>query len=250
MNSSELGSLAGVTVRALRHYHQVGVLDEPPRTPNGYRQYDVHDLIRVLRIKRLAALGIALDQMPALLDETDDEHAGLLEQLDQELGAQIAQLEAQRALIARLQHAKAAPDLPPELAQFFTAYAAAGLSPGMVKVDRDHTVLLAHLVGAQGLPDLVSLYERLSDPDVVPIVRRITGQFDALDEQTSADQLQSFVDEFVESVAPMVTELNEKAPDLARVGAPALVAEYTRDVLNTTQQRALELVASRLDELG
>ncbi|WP_084195160.1 MerR family DNA-binding transcriptional regulator [Streptosporangium amethystogenes] len=37
MNSSELGSLAGVTVRALRHYHQVGVLDEPPRGPNGYR---------------------------------------------------------------------------------------------------------------------------------------------------------------------------------------------------------------------
>ncbi|EED6225780.1 MerR family DNA-binding transcriptional regulator, partial [Salmonella enterica subsp. enterica serovar Haifa] len=49
MHSNELARLAGVTVRALRHYHQVGILAEPERRSNGYREYDVHDLIRVLR---------------------------------------------------------------------------------------------------------------------------------------------------------------------------------------------------------
>lgn len=33
-----MARLAGVTVRTLRHYHQVQVLAEPPRTSNGYRE--------------------------------------------------------------------------------------------------------------------------------------------------------------------------------------------------------------------
>lgn len=247
MNSSELGSLAGVTVRALRHYHQVGVLEEPPRSANGYRQYDVHDLIRVLRIKRLAALGIPLDQMPALLDE-DDEHPGLLDQLDQELAAQMDRLAAQRALIAQLRQARAAPDVPPELAQFFAVHAASGLSQAMARVDRDHTVLLAHLVGADGLPELISVYERISNPEVLPAVTRLTAQFDALKDGTSEEDLETFVDEFVAVVEPLVTAFHDSTPVLDGSGAEALVGEYTRDVLNGTQQRALELVTRHLDQ--
>ena len=45
MRSGELAALAGVTVRTLRHYHQIGLLPEPERGGNGYRDYDVHDLL-------------------------------------------------------------------------------------------------------------------------------------------------------------------------------------------------------------
>ena len=245
-------------MRALRHYHQVGVLEEPPRLSNGYRQYDVHDLIRVLRIKRLAALGVSLEQMPPLLDETDeadatdepgDQRAGLLDQLDQELAARIDALTAQRALIADLRDAKAAPDLPPELAQFFTTYAAGGLSDAMARLDRDQTVLLAHLVGAAGMPDLVNLDARISDPDLLPAVTRGAAQFDSLTTDTTADELHRFVDEFVSAFTPIIRELNATAPDFGRTGAAALLAEYTADVLNSTQQRALDLIGARLDDV-
>ncbi|MEW1841154.1 MerR family transcriptional regulator [Nonomuraea angiospora] len=40
MHSGELARLAGVTVRALRQYHQVGVLAEPERGGNGYPKYN------------------------------------------------------------------------------------------------------------------------------------------------------------------------------------------------------------------
>lgn len=250
MNSSELGSLAGVTVRALRHYHQVGVLDEPSRASNGYRQYDVHDLIRVLRIKRLAALGIPLEQMPALLDQTSDQSTELLDEIDQELAEHIARLTAQRELIAQLQNAKAAPDLPPDLAHFLTAYASGGLSPTMAQIDRDQTVLLAHLVGTEGMPHLVNFYERISDPDLLPAITRITAQFDGLTSDTSEEELGRFVDEFVTTFTPMVRELNTTAPDLAPAGATGLFAEYTTDVLNRTQQHALELIGTRLDDIN
>lgn len=116
MHSGELARLAGVTVRALRHYHQVGVLAEPKRGNNGYRNYDVHDLIRVLRIKRLASLGIPLERMPDLLNDTAVGGEGLLDELDTELAGQIQRLTGQRELIARLRVHNAPPDLPLELA--------------------------------------------------------------------------------------------------------------------------------------
>ncbi len=37
---SQLASYAGVTVRAVRHYHAKGLLPEPPRDGSGYRRYD------------------------------------------------------------------------------------------------------------------------------------------------------------------------------------------------------------------
>ena len=48
---SQLASYAGVTVRAVRHYHAKGLLPEPERDHSGYRRYD-------------AAAVVELDQDP------------------------------------------------------------------------------------------------------------------------------------------------------------------------------------------
>lgn len=73
MRSNEVAKTAGVTVRTLRHYHQLGLLPEPPRSANGYREYTAADLARVLRIKRLASLGFPLARIGALLEEMDEQ---------------------------------------------------------------------------------------------------------------------------------------------------------------------------------
>ncbi|MFD2466244.1 MerR family transcriptional regulator [Amycolatopsis silviterrae] len=44
----------------MRHYHEVGLLAEPERLANGYKQYGVVHLVRLLRIKRLVGLGFSL----------------------------------------------------------------------------------------------------------------------------------------------------------------------------------------------
>lgn len=75
MKSNELAKLAGVTVRTPRHYHAIGLLDEPPRQANGYRDYRPEDLLRVLRIRQHASLGFPLDQVAGMLDELDAEHS-------------------------------------------------------------------------------------------------------------------------------------------------------------------------------
>jgi DNA-binding transcriptional MerR regulator len=71
-STRELADLAGTTVRAVRHYHDVGLLEEPRRRANGYKQYGVAHLVRVLRIKRLADLGFTLPQIADLGDA--DQH--------------------------------------------------------------------------------------------------------------------------------------------------------------------------------
>lgn len=75
MKSNELAKLAGVTVRTLRHCHAIGLLDEPPRQANGYRDYRPEDLLCVLRIRQLASLGFPLDQVAGMLDELDAERS-------------------------------------------------------------------------------------------------------------------------------------------------------------------------------
>ncbi len=50
---SELADLTGVTPRAIRHYHRVGVLPEPPRRANGYRSYGPTHLIRLMHVRRM-----------------------------------------------------------------------------------------------------------------------------------------------------------------------------------------------------
>ena len=71
MKSSEIAKLAGVSVRTLRHYHAIGLLPEPPRGENGYRDYGAGALARLLRIMSLASLGYPLARIGDLLDAID-----------------------------------------------------------------------------------------------------------------------------------------------------------------------------------
>ncbi len=68
----ELASYAGVTIRAVRHYHQVGLLPEPERNASGYRTYDATAVVRLIRIRTLAEAGVPLARVQELLDADAD----------------------------------------------------------------------------------------------------------------------------------------------------------------------------------
>lgn len=246
MRSGELARLARVTVRALRHYHQVGVLDEPSRGSNGYRSYEVHDLVRVLRIKRLASLGIPLEKMPDLLDDVNPDAGSLLDELDTELASQIQQINKQRKIIARLRDHDVSPDLPPELAPYFAtfvaAFAGADLPPEMVKMDRDHSVLVAHLAGDEGLPDIARFYERLSDPDLLPSLIAFAEGLGRLD----ADSTEQDIAALVESSARTFDLIADESVPPVDLGRSAdMISEYTAGLLNPQQRRVIEQLESR-----
>ncbi len=68
----ELARCAGVTSRAIRHYHATGLLPEPPRDASGYRRYGPGDLVRLVHICRLRALGMPIEQITKVLEEAPD----------------------------------------------------------------------------------------------------------------------------------------------------------------------------------
>jgi MerR family transcriptional regulator, thiopeptide resistance regulator len=64
----ELAASSGVSVRALRHYDELGLLAPAERTASGYRQYSASEVQRLYRITALRRLGLGLDAIAAALD--------------------------------------------------------------------------------------------------------------------------------------------------------------------------------------
>jgi len=57
MRIGEIAALVGITTRAIRHYHHVGLLPKPERRPNGYRAYSIRDAVQLARVRRLTESG-------------------------------------------------------------------------------------------------------------------------------------------------------------------------------------------------
>jgi len=66
LTSSQLARRAGVSVEALRFYERRGLLEPPPRTAAGYRQYPPQAVTRLLFIKRAQELGFTLREVAEL----------------------------------------------------------------------------------------------------------------------------------------------------------------------------------------
>lgn len=98
----ELARSTGMTVRALRHYDEIGLLEPGERSPAGRRRYTEADLRRLYRIRALRGLGLALDEIGRVLDgEGGDLRAVLAAQL-RELEARADRLHLLRDQVRRL----------------------------------------------------------------------------------------------------------------------------------------------------
>ena len=67
MTIGDLARAVGVNVETVRYYERRGLLDEPPRSPAGYRQYSADDLWRLEFIGRAKRLGFTLAEIGDLL---------------------------------------------------------------------------------------------------------------------------------------------------------------------------------------
>ena len=77
---SDVARMAHVSVRALHHYDDIGLLTPARRSPAGYRLYEEADLRRLHEILLFRQLGLRLDAIQRLLDAPDAERASALRQ--------------------------------------------------------------------------------------------------------------------------------------------------------------------------
>jgi DNA-binding transcriptional MerR regulator len=171
---SQLASYAGVTVRAVRHYHAKGLLPEPERDHSGYRRYDAHAVVELIRIRTLADAGVPLARVGELLAADEEEFNAAVADIDRRLRAEIRQRQRHRERIAQL----AAGDslaLPPEAVAYLDRLRELGFPEPMIGGERDAWILVA----AQ-FPEHMSLYmqmkqQQLDDPAILALYRDLAA---------------------------------------------------------------------------
>jgi DNA-binding transcriptional MerR regulator len=102
----DVARIAGVTVRLLHHYDDIGLLVPSGRTAAGYRRYGYAELERLQRILAYRALGLDLDAIGKILDDPDVDPVEHLRRRHAELTAEIDALREQLAAVEKTMEAR------------------------------------------------------------------------------------------------------------------------------------------------
>lgn len=258
MRSNEVAKTAGVTVRTLRHYHQLGLLPEPPRSANGYREYTAADLARVLRIKRLASLGFPLARIGALLEEMDeqattdgdDKAAGLsplsaLDELDSELALQIEALQEQRRTIAALKAEQLSPDMPVRFGRAIR---------GIVGNSTDATshaalVVASHLYGDREMAELERVAAHMQDTSFAAAMESLDQRCSQLAPDAPEAERATIVSESLDLLAPLIEQFDAANWTREATKEEQLLEELANESLNEAQRDVNERIERAIGEV-
>jgi DNA-binding transcriptional MerR regulator len=231
MRIGELAAIAGVTTRTVRYYHRVGVLPEPERQLNGYRDYGLREAVALVRVRRLVELGLSLDEVrDALSDDSGKDLYEALAELDADLARQQDAIRRRRARLAELlKRAEAGEGLPPEgpvsaeLAAIFDDMARAdadreGPESAMAAKDRELLALLEASASPGHREWFAALTHALNaDPEAMDRAYEIYAR---LDELAGIDDLgDPRIAELAEAVAHSMPEGLIPAADTSASGA-------------------------------
>jgi DNA-binding transcriptional MerR regulator len=160
----QLAAHAGVTVRAIRHYHRCGLLAEPGRDISGYRRYDAQAVVDLIRIKTLADSGVPLARVQELLAAEPGEFSEAIAEIDRALRSKIRDLTRSRRRLAELAEGDRL-FLPDEIVDLLAELRALGVSERGVRTERDGWILVV-AVSPGLVPEWVSQKRSaLADPE-------------------------------------------------------------------------------------
>jgi DNA-binding transcriptional MerR regulator len=215
---SQLAAYAGVTVRAVRHYHAKGLLPEPERDHSGYRRYDAGAVVELIRIRTLAEAGVPLSRVSELLAAGDGDFAAAVDDIDRRLRAEIRERQRHRKRVAQLAAGESLA-LPPEVVAYLERLRELGFRERLIEVERDSWILIAaqmpdHVAGLMAVkkqqvevPELRELYRDLGEVvDCRPDDPRLPGLADRAAAFIEAAAVQS---EGVEDPFPISDDLVE-----------------------------------------
>lgn len=137
----QLADHVGVTVRAIRHYHQRGLLAEPERDASGYRRYDAQAVVDLVRIKVLADAGVPLVKVRELLDADEAAFAEALAGIDRNLQSRVADLERRRQQL-RVLLAGERLVLTDDAVTLLATLRTMGVSERTIQLERDGWILM------------------------------------------------------------------------------------------------------------
>lgn len=153
----QAAAFAGVTIKTIRHYHRLGLVDEPRRDGSGYRRYGSSDLLRLVQVRTLAESGVPLSEIGALLAADPRRFAADLAEVKRRLTERIEEMVARRDMLDRLAGGDRAL-LPDRACALLDRFAALGFGPAEVAAYREGMVLVRALV-PDGFDDYLAAAE-------------------------------------------------------------------------------------------
>lgn len=189
----DAAAFVGTTPRAIRHYHEIGLLPEPVRGGDGRRRYGYEDMIRLLWIRRTADAGIALDDIrdafadpdSASADGDGDSIASILERLEETLVAQEAELRRQRTAVQRMRTEGSRMGL---LSDFVTGRLRSLPEGSLRQADLDSLLVTERIFGPLGAAVQAGRFIALAThPDLREESDRVDAAEEALDDTIAVD---------------------------------------------------------------
>jgi DNA-binding transcriptional MerR regulator len=189
----DAAAFAGTTPRAIRHYHEIGLLPEPERGGDDRRRYGYEDMIRLLWIRKMADAGIALDDirdafttgMASAGGEGGDGVAGILERLEETLAEQEAELRRQRTAVQRMRTEGSRMGL---LSDFVTERLKSLPEGSLRQVDLDDLLVTERVFGPLGAAVRAGRFITLAThPALREESDRIDAAEEALDDSVAVD---------------------------------------------------------------
>ncbi|MGI5212239.1 MerR family transcriptional regulator [Plantactinospora sp. CA-290183] len=167
----QAAAFVGVTIKTVRHYHRLGLLQEPERDGSGYRRYGSADLLRLVQVRTLAGAGVPLAEICDLLDADPERFSAALDDVGHRLTERIDDLIARRDTLHRLAHGDRVL-LPDRACAVLDRLADLDFSPDYVAIQREALVLARALVPEIFDSFLTRLEHSLDDPEFVELIRR------------------------------------------------------------------------------
>lgn len=240
---SRLAAYAGVTVRAVRHYHRIGLLPEPERDRSGYRVYDAAAVLRLIRIHALASAGVPLARVQELLDAGPEEFTDSVRAIDKDLRAEIRRLQDTRARLAKLAAGEHLA-LPQSVVDYLDRLRGLGVDERYLELERDGWIMLSaqvpHLVDAV----IVQKHEDLNKPDMVRLYGLLGGALDWTVDDPRIVELADLLERL------MVSAVQNGEVDVGKPSGEfgSLLDEHFVDLLDTAMVE-VSPVAARLMEI-
>ncbi len=173
----QLADYAGVTIKAIRHYHQRGLLAEPPRDSSGYRRYSAQDAIDLVKIKTLAEAGVPLARINELLAADPDRFAAAIAEIDRNLAERATEIVRTRKRIAQL----SAGDrlfVSTEVADYLDRLRELGVSQRTVQMERNIWILLQSVAPNEAATWITDKRDAMGDPEFRAIYLEYDVAFD------------------------------------------------------------------------
>jgi len=166
----QLAAYAGVTVRAVRHYHHIGLLPEPERDASGYRRYGAKAVVSLIKIRTLANAGVPLSQIGQMLEADASTFAEAVQRIDSRLLDEIERIETSRKHVAQLTAGDSL-TLPPEVISYLDRLREIGASERVVEAERDGWILVVARWPEHIREIMLAKHAQLDDPQLVRLYR-------------------------------------------------------------------------------